>query len=398
MNCRILIFAGLIGLLVSCEREMSVEQSEKFIKFFGSYSLDQATDVAILENGGFAISGISTSPDSGSRMTLILTDEYGNPMPGFPKYYTREGLNSGANALVVKRGGLGGFLMCGYIEESAGVTQPQKDLFLVRTKTDGQVIWTRRFGSPDDESVLHAAEGISSGFILAGYQVRNGKRDILIMGLEESGDSLELTLNYNNPYLDNASVNYILNTGDYYLCACTYSTIYNDDTDILMLNLNVELGFDVEILEGNFDESPSCILPDSEERFLVLGNRLNVSGKSEIVVHLVETSGLLITNSLLLATISERDSDLHAERFVKTTDGGFVIIGTREMDGNKDIFLQFLLDDYQVGDRIIFGGRGNQLGADIDLPETGGLLLLGTNSFEGNSMISLIRTDDSGSL
>lgn len=389
--------AGLIGLLFSCEKEMSLEQSEKFIKFFGSYSLDRASDVAVLDNGGFAISGIASSPDSGTRMTLMITDSYGNPRSGFPKLYSQGGLNSGANAMVVIRGGLGGYLLVGYIEQSAGINPP-RDLFIVRTSSDGQEIWKKRFGSSEDESILHATEGISSGFILAGYQVKNGKKDIMIMGLREEGDSLELSLNYNNPFSDNASADYILNTGDRYLCVCTYDKINNAGTDILVLNFDDELSPNDEILEGNFDESASCILHDSGNKYLVLGNRINVSGKSEILVHLIETNGLLVTNSLLLAAISERNSDLVAERFVKTKEGGFGIVGTRSTEGNQDIFLQFLTEDYQVGDRVIFGSGGNQTGADIDLPAGGGILLLGTNSFEGNSMISLIKTDDSGSL
>jgi len=398
MNYRILILAGLIGLLFSCEREMSPEQSQKFIKFFGGYSVDQATDLAVLDNGGFAICGIATSPDSGSRMAFFITDEYGNPKPGFPKYYTEAGLNSGANAMVAIRGGLGGYLLCGYVEDPDGTATPPKDLFIVRTSSDGEEIWKRRYGSSEDESILHAAEGISSGFILSGYQVRDGKRDIMVMGLRDEGDSLELSLNYKNLYSDNASANYILNTGDRYLCACTYNTIYSDDSDILILILNDELSYNVEFLEGNFDESACCIIPDAAERYLVLGNRVNVSGKSEMLVYLIETNGLLVTNSLLLATISERNSDLHARRFVKTEDGGFAIVGTRTAEGNQDLFLQFLTEDYQVGDRILFGSLGNQAGIDVGLPPGGGLLMLGTNSYEGNSMFSLIKTDDSGSL
>lgn len=55
MKFRLFIIAGVVGLLFSCEREMSPEQSGKFIKFFGNYLIDKASDVQTLENGGYAI-------------------------------------------------------------------------------------------------------------------------------------------------------------------------------------------------------------------------------------------------------------------------------------------------------------------------------------------------------
>jgi hypothetical protein len=260
------------------------------------------------------------------------------------------------------------------------------------------MLWTKSFGSEEDETILHATEGISSGFMLAGNQYRNGKKDIMIMGVTEQGDSIRLNLNYNNPFSDNASANYILNIGDRYLCVCTYDKINNAGTDILILNLDDELSPNDEILDGNFDEFARCIVEVQPDQFIILGNRVNVSNQSEMVVHLIETSGLLITSSLLLATISERNTDLIAERFVKTRDGRYAIIGTSVRDGNRDMFLQFLESDYQVANRIIYGSEGDQSGADIALTQGEGILLLGTNKFDQNSMISLMKTDDKGGI
>jgi len=116
MKYRIIIIAGLIGFLFSCEREMSPEQADRFIKFYGNYLMDEARDVEVLDDGGYAICGINTLPDLGKRMVLVVTDKYGNVKDGFPKYYTEEGLESGANAIVPIRGGQGGFLLCGFVE------------------------------------------------------------------------------------------------------------------------------------------------------------------------------------------------------------------------------------------------------------------------------------------
>jgi hypothetical protein len=398
MKYRLIIFAAFLGIFFSCEREISPEQADRFIKYYGNYLMDEARDVEVLEDGSIAICGIDSLDGEGKRMVLILTDEYGNMKSGFPRYFTEDGLNSGANALVVKRGGQGGFLLCGFVERPSIVpSEIQRDLFLVRISSTGQELWKKSFGSLEDESILHATERISSGFMLAGYQVRNNKTDIMIMGVTEEGDSIKLNLNYNNPFSDNASANYILNTGDQYLCVCTYDKINNQGTDILILNLDDELSPNDEILTGDFDEFAECIVEAENNQYLVLGNRIS-QGRSEIVVHLIETSGLLITSSNLMTTINERDADLYAERFIKLQNGRYAIIGTCVKDEDSNMFLQFLSSDYQEDEIVFFGSAGDQFGADIELYGDGGLLLLGTNRVDQNSMISLIKTNESGEL
>ncbi|MCK4745671.1 MAG: hypothetical protein KAT15_01480 [Bacteroidales bacterium] len=400
MKYIIIVLAPLLLLVSSCQQEISPEQAEKFIKFYGNALMDVAKDVEVLDDGSYAICGIDSVAGEGKRMVLVVTDKYGNINQGFPRYYSEENFHSGANAMVVKNGGQGGFLLVGYVERPTGGPVSQKDLFLVKTSRTGDEHWKKSFGSQEDESILHATEMISSGgYILAGYQVQDGKKDIMVMGVNETGDSIELGLNYNNPFADNASANYIYNTGEQYLCICTYNNIWNDDTDILILNFDDELSPNDEILgDEGINEIGRCIVEDSTDRYLVLGNSMNITGNSEVVVHLIEINGLLITKSLQVETISEIDTDLIAERLIKTEDGRFAIVGTRKSNGNRDIFLQFLRPDYQEAERLIYGSAGNQSGADIALPDGDGLLMLGTNGNGETSMMSLIKTGDAGDL
>jgi hypothetical protein len=399
MKYRLLFIALLAGFSFSCEREMSPEQAERFIKFYGNQLMDEARDLEALDDGGFAICGVDSLPNVGKRMVLIVTDAYGNLRGGFPRYYTEEGLESVANTIVPIRGGQGGFLLAGYVERPIdGTMNVQKDIFLVKTSTSGNISWMKSYGSSEDEVVLHAAERISSGFMLAGYKVKNGKSDILIMGVEQEGDSIKLGLNYNNPYAEHTQANFLLNTGEQYLCVCTYDKIGNaGTTDILVLSFDDELNPHPENLTDDSNEMGTCIIQDGPENYLVLGNRV-ISNRSEIVIHQIETAGLVITKSVLLATISESNMDLIGKRFVKTRDNGYAIVGTRQSDGEQELFLQLMTSDYNPSGRIIFGASGDQYGADIDLPDDGGIVLLGTNRYEENSMISLIRTNDTGDL
>ena len=401
MKYRIIILAGIFGLFFSCEKETSPEQANKFMKLYGNYLMDEARDVEVLSDGGYAICGTDSTAEGGKRMVLILTDEYGNLRDGFPAYFTEDGLDAEANSMVVIRGGQGGFLLCGFVERPIEGTQAtQKDIFLVKTSSTGSESWQQSYGSGEDEEVLHATERYSSGYMLAGYQVKNGKSDIMIMGVYEEGDSIELGLPPSS-FAKNSAASYIITSGERYICVCTYDKFFNAGTDIRILVFDDDLAPLSENLTGNFDEFGMCALEDGPESFLVLGNRINTSGFSEMVVYLFETNGLIPGNSFPVATISEANTDLIGKRFVKTADGRYAIIGTRKVAGSSEIILQFLApseSDFEVAERVLYGATGIQTGADIALPSNEGLVLLGTNGYEENSMISLIKTNDAGGL
>jgi hypothetical protein len=399
MKYRIILIVTLLGALLSCEKEISTSQADKFLKNYGNYLSGEGSDVDVLSDGGYAICGTDSTADDGKRMVLIVTDSYGNMQSGFPKYFTKDGLESGANAVEAIKGGQGGYMLFGYVESLIeGTLDTQKDMFVVKVSTSGDELWQRTYGSIEDEVILHATQRISSGYMLAGYQVKDGNSDILVMGIEEEGDSIPLGLNYHNPYAENSAASYILNHGDSYLCVCTYDKLGEPGTDLLILNINEDMDVFPEILTDALDEVGMCAIEDNPDRFLILGNRMNVSGRMEMVIYLIETEGFNIIKSLQLATISQSNTDLTGRRFVKTEDGRYAILGTRRISGSSEIFLQFLTSDYLVSGNVAFGASGTQTGADIEISEDGGMVLLGTNGYKKHSMISLIKTSDTGDL
>ncbi|MEA3461878.1 MAG: hypothetical protein U9R49_08370 [Bacteroidota bacterium] len=389
----------LTAFFLSCEKEISPEQADNFIKFYGNYQMDQAGDVEVLGNGGYAICGTETSESLGKRMVLIVTDEFGNVQSGFPRYYAEEGLETGGSSLIALQDGGGGFVLSGFVEKMVeGSQEVQKDIFVVRATAAGDTSWQRSYGSFEDELVLHSVERIGSGYMLAGYQVKDGKSDIMVMGVTEEGDSIRLGLNYNNPYAENSAATYLLKAGDMYLCACTYDKVNGEGTGIQVLTFDNDLSPLAKNLSGEYNEYGMCILEEGSGRYLVLGNRENVSGGNEMLLYGIETNGLLITNASLNATISEANADLIGERMIRTASRDLAITGTRRAGNNDEILLQFVSSSYQVGAGLTFGATGSQTGKDIELTSDGGYVVLGTSSSGGNSIISLLKTNKSGDL
>jgi hypothetical protein len=274
----------------------------------------------------------------------------------------------------------------------------QKDIFLVRTLANGEATWQRSYGSVEDENISHAIERINSGFLLAGSQVKNGKSDILIMGVTEAGDSIRLGLNYNNPHAENSVAGFLLNTGEVYLCACTFDKVNNEGTGIEILTFDNDLSPLAKNLSGEYDEYGMCILQEDRNHFLVLGNRTGANGKSELLIYELESSGFLVTESSLLATISEANTDLIGNRIVETADGNLVIEGTRSAGGISEVFLQFISSSFQNAGLVSYGASGAQTGMDIERTSDKGFVVLGTNSTGESSIISLMKTSSTGDI
>lgn len=394
-----ILLSILAILFFSCERDISPAQADKFVKFYGSHLMDEAGEVKVLSTGGYAICGTIYMEGNGKRMALIVTDKYGNVLSDFPKYYDEEGLETGAVSMVAVDGGTGGFMLSGYVERPVGGSQAkQKDIFLVRTNSSGGETWKRSYGSEEDEQILHSIERIGSGFLLAGYKEGNGKSDVLVMGVSEAGDSIRLGFNYNNPFSQNARATYLLNTGRDYLCVCTLDNISDKGTDLYVLSFDNELSPLERNLSGGLDELGSCVLEVAANQYLILGNRLNNSGNMEMVLYSIEKNGLFITNTEELATISETGTDLIGKRMIKTSDGRFAIVGTRMEGSNGQIILQFISSGFVVAEQLTFGTTGIQDGVDMDEGLDRGILLLGTNDLGSNSIISLIKTSETGDL
>lgn len=389
----------LAALFFSCEREISPGQAESFVKFYGNLLTDQAGEVKVLDQGGYAICGTETMDDFGKRMVLIVTDEFGNPEDGYPRYYTEEGMESGATSMIALGGGTDGFLISGFIEKPvSGTFGTQKDVYVVRTSASGEEIWKRSFGSSEDEQALHVIERINDGYLIAGYQMKSGKSDLLIMGVTEGGDSIRLGLNYNNPYAQNEAASYLLNSGDGYKCVCTIDKIDGSGTGIRLLSFDDELSPLEQNLSGNMDEYGTCMIEQGSDRYLVMGNRSGASGFDEVVLYSVSINGVSISNSQAVATIVEQNADIRGRRIIRKANGTYAIVGTRIADGDSQIFLQFLAKDLSDQGRINFGASGVQAGIDIGLSEDDGFVLLGTSGQGGSHMISLIKTSETGNL
>ncbi len=394
----ILILPVLILFTIGCSDELSSVQKKSFIKFYGSYQTDQGKDVQVLPDGGFALCG-TINPDSVTKMALLFTDEYGNQEEGSPHYYGENYRTVGNTLLRLQDG----FLLGGYLEDTLSDGKLQTDGFLVRTDLSGDTLWTRRYGGNGDDYISHAIKRSEGGFVLAGKYMTNGQDDIWIFMVDEDG-TLMYSLKGNNLSEDDEA-NYLLPAGTGYLCACTYVDDALDGSDFYIVYVDSYCNIITTRAMGTgYDDYARQILSFGDSYLLMGYTENTLTTHNQIALYTFQVEGNNIQNVQSLATFSESASDQTGEGCTITDEGNIAVVGTREVNENKDMLLLIINrdgsllsnEDGEVTGIIKMGGTGNQTGSRIRVTPDGGLVMIGTNALEGNADISLVKTSARG--
>lgn len=390
-HLHIKIAVCLALLASSCTEEVADLQKDAFIKFYGSYLNDVGRDVLSMGTSGYAVTG-TIVPDSVARMVLILTDEAGNQKEGSPFVYGGE-YQTGGEALLL----LGdGFLIGGTLTDTTADDEIETDIYLVRTNESGDTIWTRRFGGDENDVLNHVVQRHSGGFVIAGKKTTDEDENLWILMVDESG---HLIYDLEGSDLDDDDeANFIYRTADGYICACTYDDGTMEGTDIYLISLDENCNVLDARSFGDEDDNFARAIVQVGEGYFVMGyTESTVTGFDEIRLFRFSLENGEITASGQSATIWANGADIRGEDCILNSEGNIAVFGTTTVNENRDMYLVVLDGEGAfIDDPREYGELGNQSGYAIDVAPDGGLILVGSSTLEGNSLISLMKTDAGG--
>ncbi|MFZ5941305.1 MAG: hypothetical protein ACOYXB_12110, partial [Bacteroidota bacterium] len=180
-----------------------------------------------------------------------------------------------------------------------------------------------------------------------------------------------------------------------FLCACTYDDGLLNGLDMVVLLLNSScITLDTKAF-GTAADDVARYLVKTDDGYYLLGYTENTSTETQI--YSFDLINGTISDGVKFATISTTGIDLTGEKMVITAGGSLAVTGTITNAENKDIFLQ-LYPEGSDAIRLYFGETGNQTGNGIAATPDGGVIITGGNSYEGNSMITLVKTKENGQL
>ncbi len=251
---------------------------------YGGSSADFGLSVVQTSDSGYALGGYTLSYGAGfADMYLVRTNAAGDTLwtrtyGGAYNDYCRS----------VGRTSDGGFILAG---ETISLSSPSNQIYLVRTDSLGDTLWTRKFGGTSDEYGFSVQQTADTGYIVAGYteSFGAGSRDLYLVKTNPFGDTL-WTRTYGDSN-DNQGMSVQQTSDAGYIVAGYTDASGTGSTDVYLLRID-GLGDTVwtRTYGGTLADLGFFVRQTSDGGYVVAGSTLSF-GAVNLDVYLIKTGG-----------------------------------------------------------------------------------------------------------
>lgn len=162
----------------------SASRGQSFEKYISGPYAQVGTAIQQTSDGGFILAGHTGSFGTTNEYDLYLvrTDATGALL--WTRTFGREASDLG---YAVKQTSDGGFLMTGFSDSTFAAV---RDLYLVRTDQNGDLMWSRTYGGPGYETGYGLALTADGGAIVVGESHYPNPSDVYVVRTDNMGDTL----------------------------------------------------------------------------------------------------------------------------------------------------------------------------------------------------------------
>ncbi len=251
---------------------------------YGGSSLDQAFSVQQTPDGGYIIAGDTKSCGAGLfDVYLVKTDSCGDTL------WTRTHGGSDEDAgLSVQQTSDGGYIVAGLtVSFGAGSV----DFYLLKTDSCGDTLWTRTYGGSDWDEGYSVQQTSDGGYIIVGQteSFGAGARDVYLVKTDSSGDTLWTRTYGGSGYDEGFSVRQTSDGG--YIIAGGTNSFGGDYSDLCLLKTasSGDTLWTRTYGGSNFDKAYS-VQQTSDGGYIIAGSTSSF-GAGSGDVYLVKVSG-----------------------------------------------------------------------------------------------------------
>ncbi len=385
-----------IGLFFLCCLQLSFQGSAQFtfMKNMGGEKFDRALFLTGTSDKGYLACGYSNSFSSSNDVYLVKTDGQGNVQ--WQKTYGGNKLDMGWSVLELKDKG---YLLHGCTLSKDTTNQ---DIYLLRLDLSGNIIWEKTYGSKKDERTTNLLTLADGNYLLIGERIIQDTvdRDSYLLKLDTSGNIIwEKT--FGGPRNERTYYGAETNQGDY-LITGSILPYNNGKADILLLKISREGDLIWSQTYGEkevHDISHSFSRNKDGKAFTITGYIGSAQpGFHDALFMQVDADGKLLVAKR--HTTGEDMRMMHAE---ETDDKGFIVTGYSRREISKNINDAVLLRYDSAGNvkwLKTFGTPSvDDQGYWIVCNADGGYTLTGFTYSHGiNGDLWLIRTNANGDI
>jgi hypothetical protein len=373
----------------------AMENGITFTKTFGDRRRDRGINLLQTRDGGYAIVGYTGSLGAGQEdVYLVRIDSLGRVL--WSNTYGGEGKDNGWAILETEDSG---FLIAGFTNSfGAG----EMDIYLVRTDAAGNMLWQRTYGGPKSEYGWAMARTTDGGFVLAGQtnSFGDGAEDGFLVKVNAQGEEI-WRKTFGGPQEDRLfSIDQGADDG-FILTGTTRSfgaaNAGNRDLYLVKTNDSGEEAW-TQVLGENQDDVGHSVRQTSDGGYVVTGYTKSFgAGNYDTWLIKTDESGQSQWQKFYGGTRDDRT--IYGEQ---TEDGGYVLVGyTKSFESiGWDVFLVRTDSAGEVTWHKTFGGAAEDTGYTVRQASDSGFVLTGeTYSFgEGGGDMYVIKVNQNGEI
>jgi len=250
-------------------------------RIYGGTSYDYGNSVQQTTDGGYIVAGTTWSFGAGlADVYLIRTNSSGDTLWS----RTYGGINEEWGAEVQQTTDSGFIIIGTTLSFGAGM----EDIYLIKTNTSGDTVWTRTFGGTDYDVSSSVQQTNDGGYIIVGTTggtFIGGQKHILLINTNSNGDTV-WTRTYNNTNNDYGNSVRQTSDGGYIVIGSSAGDVYLIKTDFSGDTLWTR------ILQGPGDYSSGfSIQQTSDAGYIIAGMSISLNVAPDVLLIKTEPDG-----------------------------------------------------------------------------------------------------------
>jgi len=353
---------------------------------FGGRFADKGWSVQQTTDGGFVIVGTTCSFGAGETdVWIIKTDINGDSL-----WSRTFGGEEDDNGKCIQQTADGGFVIVGY---TASFGESFGDVWLIRTNADGDSLWARTYGGIDPDEGQSVQQTTDGGFVIVGrtWSFGAGVSDVWLIRTNTDGDSL-WSRTFGEGWAEDDGMS-VQQTADGGFVIVGKTGDGGDGSDIWLIRTDADGDSLWSHSFGGGSGDFGYSVQETDDGGFVIGGSTHSFGAGSFDVWLIRTDA---DGDALWSHTYGGDGYDWCSSVQKTVDGGFLIAGYTELfgAGNCDIWL---IKTDAEGDTLwscIFGGESWEYGTGAQQTVDDGFVITGyTRSFgAGECDVWLVKT------
>ncbi len=380
----ILLIAGLMTFCVF--ESFAQAPGIQWEKTFGGTEWEAGYSVSQTTDGGYIVTGYTESYGAGQEdIYLIKTDSYGNTI------WTRTfGDTMGDHGFSVQQIFDDGYIVAGITSSYGAGSQ---DAYLIRTTSSGDTVWTRTFGGSGSDQFYSARLSPANKIVATGStRPVGGNCDVFLVQTDPFGNTI-WTRTFGGTGHDYASSVDYTSDGGWIVAGSTWS-FGAGASDFYLIKTNDLGDTQWSATYGTADiEAASCVQQTTDGGYIVAGYTESSQQYSrDVYVVKTDNNG----NIQWTETYGGANNDF-AHSIQQTADEGYIIAGVSysSVDAGGDAYVIKIDSEGNVQWTETYGGTSHESAYSIQQTADGGYILSGTTTSNeaGNYDVYLIKLE-----